>query len=119
MFRARVLAELGRFAEAEADDPAYFDAQRPGLQEEAYEVWHWRALARLAAGDLEAAERYFGEAIRRNPENANLRLRRADVRSDQQRWADAASDYQRAIAINPTLALVAAPRVTEAQRRAP
>jgi tetratricopeptide (TPR) repeat protein/predicted Ser/Thr protein kinase len=117
MFRARVLAELGRYDEAEAEYAAYFAGQRVDLQEEAYKVWHWRALARRAAGDLATAERYLGEAIARNRENATLWLRRADVRYERARWAEAAGDYQRAFAINPTLEVLAAERAAEAERR--
>lgn len=118
MFRARVLAEMGRYDEADAEYAAYFLGQRRDLQEEAYKVWHWRALGRLAAGDLPTAERYFGEAVTRNPESAALRLGRAEVRFQQRRWAHAANDYERAFAINPTLEVLAASRAAEAQRRA-
>jgi len=96
--RGRVRTALGKLAEADNDFAIALD-KRPR------DGWGWvrRAEGRLAAGDLQTAERYLDEAIKFDNLRADAHEVRGHVRFARGDFANALSDYAEAVARNPAL----------------
>ncbi|WP_366556659.1 tetratricopeptide repeat protein [Aquibaculum sediminis] len=95
---AAALAELQRYGEAalELEGVARLveNDARPGLLAEA-------AWLHLLGGDRDAADTALSEAIEQAPNNADLRIDRAIVRAEGERWWQAIDDLDRAWELAP------------------
>jgi tetratricopeptide (TPR) repeat protein len=111
MRRGLARAHLGRFAEAERDF-----AESVRTAPENPWPWTWWGLARALAGDLTGAEAQLSRAAAIDPDDlSGAWEQRARVRFARHAYAEAVADYQQAIAINPALEPLLAPRLREAQ----
>lgn len=61
-------------------------------------------LLALQRGNLEAAERYYGAALAANPDNALALVGSGDLHKTRKEWDAAVAKYERAIALEPTVA---------------
>jgi tetratricopeptide (TPR) repeat protein len=94
----RVRAYLGRYDEAERDF-ARSVRESPGN----VWAWTWRANARLAAGDPEAAVSHYSRALEVNREFAEAWEGRGHARFGRGDFAGAGGDFEEAIRLNPSL----------------
>ena len=60
----------------------------------------------LAHGDLHEQIHHVTEQIAKDPKNSELYLRRGELRRMHQEWDLAQADYDQAVALNPSLAIV-------------
>jgi tetratricopeptide (TPR) repeat protein len=104
-----VRTALGKFAEADRDFAIALDMDPKS-------GWGWtrRGEARLAAGDLEGAQRYLDRSARVDRQRADTYEIRGHVHFARGEFAAALSDYQQAIARNAALA----PRLVERMDKA-
>ncbi|MFN3487258.1 MAG: tetratricopeptide repeat protein, partial [Planctomycetota bacterium] len=63
--------------------------------------WALQGEILAARGDKLAAAEAYGEALRRAPSRADLRVRRGDLYAALSMWALAADDYREALALRP------------------
>ena len=111
MRRGRTRAYLKRYDEAEKD---FAEAERQGSM--SVWGWTWRGNARMAAGDLEGAERFLSKAIEVNKEFSEAWEQRGQERFQRKDYAGAAADFREAIRLNPSVEPLLAPRLQEALR---
>jgi serine/threonine protein kinase len=107
------LAYLGRFAESER---AFAESVRL-LPANVWAHIKW-GMARALAGDLAGAEAHLTRAIEIDATYPNAWEERANARLARRAYAEAAADYQQAIAINSALEPLVGPRLREARARA-
>jgi len=111
MRRGRVRAYLKRFDDAEGD---FAESERLGST--SVWGWTWRGNARMAAGDLTGAEKYFSKAIEVDREFSEAREQRGHARFERGDFAGAAADYREAIRLNPSVEPLVGSRLQEALR---
>jgi tetratricopeptide (TPR) repeat protein len=96
--RARVLADLGRYDEADVD---FAEAAR--LAPKRLWLWLWWAQARYGARDLAGAERHLQAALALHDMSPSAWRMLGDVRAATGRLAEAETAYSKAIRLNPSL----------------
>jgi tetratricopeptide (TPR) repeat protein len=111
MRRGRTRAYLKRYADAEAD---FAEAERQGSM--SVWGWTWRGNARMAAGDLEGAERFLSKAIEVNKEFSEAWEQRGHERFQRGDYQGAAADFREAIRLNPSVEPLVSARLQEALR---
>jgi tetratricopeptide (TPR) repeat protein len=111
MRRGRVRAYLKRFDDAERD---FAESDRLGSTSKW--GWTWRGNARMGAGDLPGAEKYFTKAIGIDPEFSEAWEQRGHARFERGDYPGAAADYREAMRLNPSAEPLVASRLQEALR---
>lgn len=93
---ARAWARLGAYDRAleRAKAAARMDPLEPAW-------WALQGEILAARGDRLAAAEAYGEALRRAPSRADLRVRRGDLYAGLSMWALAADDYREVLALRP------------------
>lgn len=107
--RGRLLAHVGRLAEAEQEFAAYTKAA-----ERDYWGWLYRGSARRRARDWDAAEAHLTTAIALDPRQPEAREERGRLYSEWGKHAKAVADLEQALRLDPSLA----PRLSGVLREA-